>query len=191
MFNKNLGHWLPIIFLMLIISSCTRNVNVTKDINNKLSSEIINSKLEYQKIDLSLESKCSTTTPLNVINSETRQDKYIIFESGPMVCHIVPIEFIDNVVKYTNERLVESNLILTNNLGKKIYISLEEVKVEGGFVKYGIVQLKIQIPEINYNRAYNGKDGSGMFDSAIAYATHHAVTAFINDPVFQKYVKCQ
>jgi hypothetical protein len=195
MFDENHKHWLVIAsFLLLIfnIISCSQNINLTENIHKKLSRENINSKLEYQKVDLSLEAKCPETLTLNIINAETRQDNYIVFDRGPIVWHIIPIEFIDDIVKYTTERLVDSNFKLDKDLGKKIYISLDEVKVEGaGFVAQGFVKLRIEIPEINFKRAYSGSDGSGVGDLAVAYAAHHAVAAFINDPDFQRYVKCQ
>jgi len=194
MLNKNNQIWILIALLFPIIcglSGCTHNINATENINKSLTREFINSKLEPQKINLLSESKCSETIPINVINVETRKDQYIILDRGNLIMYILPIEFIDRVIEYTKERLIENHFIVTKDLGKKIYISLDEVKIEGSFSKEGIVKLRLQIPEINYLKAYSGKDGSASGELAVAYAAHHAITSFMNDPVFQKYVKCQ
>lgn len=92
------------------------------------------------------------------------------------------------------EKLLESKLNVDKVRGKKILVSMEGIKTEnskGGWGLHAYAQFRIQIPEIDHTRVYSGDADSPMGDYAVAYAVGTAVMQFLNDPVFQKYVRCQ
>jgi len=69
-------------------------------------------------------------------------------------------------------------------------VSIAEAKLELTHISRGSIKLKIEIPEINYSKVYEGSESSVFSQNAIAFSTHLAVMDFLQDPVFQKYIKC-
>lgn len=193
------------IVLGILLIGCARNLNeyhgrAFKGVDNVLNSENLNAYLKTQKIDLSVNGKCPGTLPLNVINAETRNERHEVLSEFGYRHYIIPNEFTDSIVRYIEEMLLESKLAIDEELGRKIYVSINEVKLEfGKTYYYGIglyhtfeahANLKIDIQEINYSQIYSGKEGGATPGNAAAYAIHYAVIDFLHDPVFQKHIKC-
>jgi len=74
---------------------------------------------------------------------------------------------------------------------KVIQISLEEAYASYSSPEPEIVKIKIQIPSMNFAKIYTGVSHDADFYKVIAEAAHLAIVGFIQDPVFQKFVKCQ
>jgi len=150
----------------------------------------MNSKLETQTIDLSVDGKCPETKSLRVVNGESRSDEYCINNvMGGCRWYVIPKDFSNEIVKYVEKRLRASNIKV--GLGSDIIVSLEELKSQEGVWTFGsICKIKVQIIEINYTQTYVGESGSPLGDFAAAYAIHLAVDNFFKDPVFQSYLKC-
>ena len=150
--------------------------------------------METKKIDLSIDGKCPGTRSINVINSEIRIEQYCINDTMGCRWYIIPKNFTDYVVKYIKDKLIESNVTnvtIGDGARDKILVSLEEVKaIEGAWTFGSSSKIKTQIPEITYTQIYNGESGSGLGYHAVAYAIHISIDEFINDPVFQDYIKC-
>ena len=150
----------------------------------------MHSKLETKKSDLSADSKCSDTKSLKVVNGELKTDKYCIDEFMGCRFFIIPKDFTNDIVKYIEERLAESNIKVGS--GSSIIVSIEELKSQEGFWTFGSsCEIKVNIPEIDYTQTYVGESGGPLGDYAAAYAIHLAVENFFKDPVFQNYLKCQ
>ncbi len=179
------------IVMISFLNGCA-GINATRNISNLLIPEDLNYKMETPIIDLSIDGKCPGTRSINVINSETRIEKYCINDTMGCRWYIIPKDFTDYVVKYTEDKLIESNVTVDEGAGDKILVSLEEVKAIEGMWSFGSSsKIKIQIPEITYTQIYNGDSGSGLGFHAVAYAIHVSIDEFINDSVFQDYIKCQ
>ena len=186
---RNLLNFMTICFISIVIlSGCASNVN--KMISKRLDTELMHSKLETKKSDLSSDSKCSDEKNLKVINGELRTDKYCIDEFMGCRMFIIPKDFTNDIVTYIEKRLTESNLKIGSS--SDIIVSLEELKSQEGVWTFGSsCKIKVNIPEINYTQTYVGESGSPLGDYAAAYAIHLAVENFLKDPVFQNYLKCQ
>jgi hypothetical protein len=185
---KNLVHFFLIcLILCFVLSGCASNVN--KMISKRLDPELMRSKLETKKTDLSADSKCSDTKSFRVVNGELKTGKYCIDEFMGCRMSIIPKDFTNDIVKYIEKRLVESNIRVGS--GSDIIISLEELKSQEGFWTFGSsCKIKVNIPEIDYTQNYVGESGGPLGDYAAAYAIHLAVENFFKDPVFQNYLKC-
>ena len=75
-------------------------------------------------------------------------------------------------------------------------IKAVEISLEQAFASYSspdpeIVSIKIEIPMLNFTEVYTGEAHSSDFYKVMAYATHNALAAFIQDPLFSKFMKCQ
>jgi len=174
-----------------ILTSCALNLS---DISHQLNHPtFLDEKTGTKRINLAENGQCSTVTlPVNPVNIETRTEKYVVSDTGNPKQYLIPKEFIENAVQYLERKLIESNLKVEEQSGKKILVSLEEAKSNSGVWSHETnVKLKIVLPEINYIQIYSGIEGGHYPNHAIAYALHLAIHEFFNDPVFQDYVKCQ
>ena len=188
--GKKFSHWVILLIAGYILTGCmTTNFNPLVD--KRLDTEYLNEKLETGEIDLSTNGMCPGTLPLMVVNVEKRDKRYDIYDVMGTVWYIIPNGFTDHVIRYIEEKLVESKLTIDKESGKEIDVSIEEVKAEGDWTLEATSRLKIYIPEIDYTNIYSAVEGSGLGDYAVAYTVHIAVMKFLNDPVFQKYVQCR
>ncbi len=188
--RNNYSHWIILIIAGYLVTGClSKNFNPLVD--NKLNTKYLNEKLETGKIDLATNGMCPGTLPLMVVNVEKRDERYTIYDVMGSVWYIIPKGFTDHVVRYIEEKLVESKLTIDKESGKEIDVSIEEIKAEGEWTLEATSRLKIYIPEIDYTKIYSAVEGSGLGDYAVAYTIHMAVMKFLNDPVFQKYVQCR
>gem|GEM_PF-3763895 len=180
-----------VITSIVLCSFFTGCINFTRQIGRLMHLENLNYEMETRIIDLSSQGQCPGTRSLRVVNAETRTEKYCINDMMGCRMHIIPRDFADYVVKYTEDKLHESNIKTTDQSVERILVSLEEVKaIEHGFTFGSLSKIKIEIPSIDYTQTYIGESGSGLGDHAVAYAIHLSVVALLNDPVFQKYVTC-
>ena len=175
---------------LCIVSSGCGAMNFNQMISKRLDTEMLHSKLETQKTDLSVDSKCPDTRSLGVVNGESNTDQYCINNSmGGCRWYVIPKDFTNDIVKYIENRLRENNIKVGS--GSDIIVSLEELKSQEGVWTFGSdSKLKINVPEINYTRTYTGESGSPLGDYAAAYAIHLSVENFFKDPVIQGYLKC-
>ena len=174
-----------------MIAGCALNLS---DIRHQLNHPtFLDEKTGTAKINLAENGQCPTVTlPVNPVNFETRTDKYVVCGTCKPNQYLEPKEFIENTVQYLKKKLIESNLKVDEQSGKKILVSLEEATSSSGVWSVETnVKLKIELPEINYSKIYSGVEGGHYPNHAIAYALHLAIHKFLNDPVFQIYVKCQ
>lgn len=175
------------LILSVVLSGCAANVNTM--ISKRLDTEMLHSKLQTHKTDLSADSKCQNTKSFTVVNGESNTDKYCIDHFMGCRMYIIPREFTNDIVKYIENRLRESNIKVGS--GSDIIVSLEELKSQEGVWTFGSVcKIKVNVPEISYTQTYVGESGGPLADYAAAYAIHLAVENFFKDPVFQGYLKC-
>ncbi len=188
---KNFAHSCLISIVLCVVLSGCGAINGSKMISKRLDPQMLYSKLETQTVDLSLESKCEEIKSLKVVNGESRIDEYCIGNAmGRCRWYIIPREFTNEIVKYIENRLSESNINIGS--GSDIIVSLEELKSQEGYWTFASTcKIKVQIFDINYTQTYIGESGGPLGDYAAAYAIHLAVENFIKDPVFQSYLKCQ
>jgi hypothetical protein len=186
--NFSLFYFICMASCVFLVSGCS--INASQMVSKRLDIENMNSKLETQTMDLSVDGKCPGTKSLQVVNGESRTDEYCInYVMGGCRWYILPKDFTNEVVTYVQKRLNASNIKVGS--GSDIIVSLEELKSQEGFWSFGsLCKIKIQITDINYTQTYVGESGSGLGDLAAAYAIHLAVDNFFKDPVFQNYLKC-
>ena len=116
---------LSCLVLCILLSGCAMNAG--QMISKRLDPEMLNSKLGTQTIDLSLDSKCPETKSVKVANGESRTEEYCIdYAMGGCRLHIIPRDFMNDIVKYIENRLSASNIKVGS--GSDIIVSLEELK---------------------------------------------------------------
>jgi hypothetical protein len=188
--NRIIMLWLIGMGLLFIFVAC--GININKRIDSLLVPDYLNSKTDIKEIDLSEDGQCpNSTLPVFPINIEERTEKYKIYDVLGVTHYFEPKKLVEQVVEYTKLKLIESNLKVDEQHGKKILISLVDATSTGEWVFENTIRLKIEIPEINYRQVYAGVEGSGHTENATAYAINIAINKFLNDHIFQKYVKCQ
>ena len=166
--------------------------NINSHISPLLDPNYLNVKTGTAKINLAENGQClSVTLPVDPVNIETRTEKHMVYDLGGGNQYLEPKEFIDKAVEYLQKKLIESNLKVDKQSGRKILVSFEDATSTGWWSFGTTVKLKIDLPEINYSQIYSGYEGSGLQHHATAYALHLAIIEFINDPIFQKYVQCR
>jgi hypothetical protein len=182
------------IFLCSLFVGCY-NIDLNEKLGTKagvsgvLDVLYMHEKMGTKRIDLSQNAKCPGTKVLNAINVETRVDKQVLLEAQGEF-YIIPRTLADSVATYINKKFVESGLAVDKEKGRIINVSIAEGKLEATHICRGSIELKIEIPEINYSSVYEGIESSPDCSNALSYAIHLAVMDFLQDPVFQKYIKC-
>ena len=186
-FNFFLG---TVVFFM--VAGCG-GFNINSRIDPYLDPAQLEPETGTQTIDLNENGQCpSVTLIVNPENIETRKEKFLLGYDGPWDHYLIPKEFIEMAVQYLEKKLIESNVKIDEQSGKKILVSLEDAKTNIGMWTIATtVKLKIALPEINYSNIYTGAEGSVNQLRATAFALDLSINEFLNDPVFQKYVKCQ
>ena len=176
------------VVLCIFLSGCA--INMGQMVSKRLDPEMLNYKLGTPTIDLSVDSKCPETKSVRVVNGDSRTDEYCIYnELGKCKWYIIPRDFMNDIVKYIENRLSAGNIKIGS--GSDIIVSLKELKLQANFFTFGsICKIKVQIFETNYTQTYVGESGGPLSDYAAAYAIHLAVENFFKDSVFQSYLKC-
>ena len=132
---------------------------------------------------------CQQSCDIALINAESRKEKYVFWNPGGIASY-TPHKFTGTVIRYMGEELVRRGVKLTNQSQKKIMVSLGEAKFDlDGWTQRGFFELKIKIPDLNFQKTYRGSDASPEVRWAIAYAVHHSVMEFMEDPVVVKYIE--
>lgn len=177
------------IMFFCVLAGC--GFNIASHMRPLLDPKYLDEKTGTAKINLAENGQCPTVTlPVNPVNIETRTEEYVIYNMAGTHHYFEPKEFIEYTVQYLKKKLIESNLKVDHQSGKKILVSLEEAKSNGSWTLETSIKLKIELPEINYSQIYSGVEGSAYQHNASAYALHLSIQKFLNDPVFQGYVKC-
>lgn len=164
--------------------------NLTPHLTKVFETEYLNSQTSVTPIDLQSTGQCPGTRTLHVVNKESRTEKYTAYSVAGVTYKIVPIEYVDIVAQYMEDKLRESKVSVDEKTGKEIDIWMEEVSADGAWSFGCDVKLKIAIPEIDYTHVYRGYEGSGNLINAIGYATNLAIDEFLNDPVVVRYIQC-
>ena len=168
--NKKKTNCVIMCFACLILSSCAHNFNPL--ITDLLETDSLDQKLHTHKIDLSTNGNCPGTIPLRIINVEKRNDRYKVFDNGSYTGYIIPNIFVDSIVKYIEEKMIASNLVIDNESTEIINVSLENMETDVGVWSIEATSsLEITIPKINFTKVYGAVEGSGLGDYAIAYTT--------------------
>lgn len=174
----------------IFISGCVMNIN--KRMDSLLDPDYLAQKTSTRDVNLAESGQCQKVTiPVYPVNIEERTEKHIICIINGVEHVIEPKRFVEQAVGYLRIKLTNSNLEVNEQTGKRILVSFEGAKTGTGWVDESSVRLKIDIPEINHSHIYSGKESSFKVEHSTAYALHLAITEFLNDPVFQKYVRCQ
>jgi hypothetical protein len=183
------------ILLSTIIAGCVNvdlneGIGANAGVKELLYLSYMHEQLGTKRIDLSQNGRCPGTKLLNAINVESRVDKRVLMEMQGEF-YITPKTLNGSVVKYLNEKFIESGLSVDKIKGKIINVSITDATLEATHICKGAIKLKIEIPEISYSNVYGGTESSPSCSNAIAYSIHLAITDFLQDPVFQKYVRCE
>ena len=177
-----------IIFASLL-SSCASNI--TYHLPEFFDKEYLNYKTSVKPIDLMADNYCPATRALHVIGKDMRNNPYTVYSNAGVAYTITPSDYTIMVAEYMEDKLRESNLQVNEITGDEIHIWMEAVHADGTFTFGCDVQLRISIPDINYTNIYIGHEGGPIIMNAIGYATNLAINNFLEDPVVQKYLKCQ
>ena len=107
--------------------------NINRHIGPLLTTEYLDKQVKTEEIDLSVDGQCpDSTLPVIPVNVETRTEKYRVYDM--MVTHYFrPKEFIDHAVEYMKKRMIQSNLVIDEQKGEKILVSLEEASSYGNW----------------------------------------------------------
>jgi hypothetical protein len=173
----------------LLVSGCAIDLNPR--LTDLLEPDYLNKKLGTETIDLSIDGNCPGTQPLKFVNVEKNNERHVVYDDFGANSVITSQEFTNQTIKYTEKKVIESNLTIDNQSGKIINVSFGKIKVEGFATFEANASMEFNIPEINYTKHFSAVEGSGLVDYAASYAVHLVVVEFLKDPVFQKYVQCR
>jgi len=177
------------IFLSFGCSAMTHNAG--NHMSQILTLELMNTKLETDKIDLSGHGECPGTLPLKVVNVENKTGQHIIYRNVGHKHYVLPTEFMDLVSTHFENKLVESSLTVDPQNGRPILVSMEKAYVDGSIVPEANLTIRIQIPDLDYAQSYSAVEGSASAYHALCYCVHLAIEKFMKDPVFQEFVQCR
>jgi hypothetical protein len=160
-------------------------------VQDLLTLDLMNEKLETEKIDLSGEGKCPGTRSFKVVNAEKKTDKLIFMRVVGHKHYVIPKKFTYLIKKHLEAKFVESGLTIDETGGSVIRVSLEAAEVVGSMVPEATAALRFEIPEIDYDQTFTAVEGSASGFHALAYVIHMAIDQFIIDPTFTSFATCQ
>ena len=178
------------LFIGCVAIDLNEGMGVSAGVRKNLDVTYMHEQIGTKRIELSQNGKCPGTKVLNAINLETRNERSILLGDSLGDWYIIPRTLTDSAVSYINKKFIESGLKIDKEKGSKINVSLADIKIEPTHICRSSTKLKIEISEINYSNVYEGIESSPNCSNAIAYAIHLAVMDFLQDPIFQRYVKC-
>ena len=177
--------------VIVVLGGCSLNVDPL--IKAELNTTRLHGSLGSKPRDFSRNSSCQGVRTVKVSNAEVRTQRYDVYDSMGRVFYIYPDKFIDSVCHYLRLLLEEAKVNTNGTSSSEIIVSLGGANIinqAGGFSLLANVKLKIEIPEIGFSEVAEGSDASGVGDKATAYAIHHALQTFLNDPEVDRYLKC-
>jgi uncharacterized membrane protein len=188
--NKKSLAILCIIFIIPSLASCA--MHHTPLIVKNLNSSVLNESFQTKPINLKVKSECKELPSVTIVNAETREVIPMGVALGLVEHDYNARELIDHVVNYIGDAFTKCKINVNANSGKIIKISLKDMKYMLGTWSQGAsVEIKVNIPEINYSKLYAGIGNAyGGTPVAAAYAIHEVTWKLINDPVIQDYILC-
>ena len=133
--------------------------------------------------------KCQAPCEIALINAETRTEKYVVWDTIYTGSY-TPQKFAGTIISYMGEEFARRGIKLNSKNPKRILVSLGEARVDfRPYSQKALFELKIDIPDLNYQKIYKGSDASLEWFLALAYAVHHSVMEFMKDPVVVKYIE--
>lgn len=176
--------------LALSFSACA--VNITKPVKEELKSPELYQERRYQPVDMKTASKCALPPSINISNAETGE-KIIVMESVRKF-NVNPKELTDGIIEYMKDAFGRCGVKSDPASKKVVSVSLGETIVESPVLTGGhnsMVHLLIDIPEIKFNRYYQGEDTTTHSrERALALAVQRAVWKVIGDAEIQGYFLC-
>ena len=174
----------------LSLSACA--VNITKPVTEELKSPALYQERRYQPVDMKTASKCALTPSINISNAETGK-KLIVMEQVRKF-NVNPKELTDGIIEYMKDAFGKCGVKSDPASKKVVHVSLGETIVESPILTGGhnsMVHLLIDIPEIKFNRFYQGEDTTTHSrERAMALAIQRAVWKIIRDAEIQDYFLC-
>ena len=185
--SKRLLYLCLIIALALNLSSCAFHDDPRVDA--ALNPTDMDNAFGYQPSSIKPYKKCEETCEVALINVENREVKYVFWDPASTASY-TPQKFTGTIINYMEEEFARRGVKINSECPKKIMVSLGEAKIEPQvFSVYGFFELKVAIPDLNYQRTYKGEDASMDLFLALAYTVHHSVMEFMKDPVVVKYIE--
>ena len=145
-------------------------------------------------IDLKSQSKCTSSPSVKVVNTETRNESLLVAHFRAYKHYINPKELTDHIVDYMSDAFGKCQIKVDASSPKVIEVSLDkaEMKLIGPFNARGAgIQLKINIPETQYQKIYSAEEWTPRSAMAtMAFAIHLTIRKVIEDPIVQNYILC-
>ncbi|MCX5825244.1 MAG: hypothetical protein NTY86_17555 [Deltaproteobacteria bacterium] len=173
------------------LTSCT--LHWTKDVAKELQPNVLYESFKTKHINLKARSKCSQSPSVNIVNTEIRDENYLVGEMGANKIYINPKEMMNHIVDYMKDAFEKCRISVDNNSTNILNVSMKGAEFKRGFWAVGAnIQLKIDIPERQYTDVYEAEEWTSTYHkNAMAYAIHVDTWKIINDPVIQDYILCR
>lgn len=165
----------------------------TKDIAGALNPSILRKVYRTVPQDLSSLSKCPMLPTVLIINRETRNDDYMIYQKWDNKWYVNRAEVTGHIVDYMKEAFEQCNVKTDLRSLKIIYVSFKNVEYTQSFANRGVnLHMKVSIPDVQYSTVYEVEEWSGVdLAMLMAYAIHRLTWQMIADPVVQNYLLCK
>jgi hypothetical protein len=179
------------VIIILALTSCT--FHLTKDVADELKPEELYGLYNTKHKNMKARSKCPMPPSVNIINKETRDEDYMMWDRGVTKWYINPKELMNYTVNYMKDAFEKCNVKVDVNSNKIINVSMNKANFTQGMWAQGAdIQLNIEIPEKRYIEIFEATDNSAKSSMrAMAYAIHVATWKVIADPVVYDYILCR
>lgn len=173
------------------LTSCA--FHLTKDVADELQPVDLYRLYNTSRTNMGARSKCPLPPSVNVVNAETRDENYIMWDRGLTKWYINPKELTKHIVNYMKDAFEKCMVKVDTNSTKIIQVSMKKAEFTQGVWAQGAdIQLKIDIHDKQYTEVYEAADNSPKSSMrALAYAIHVDTWKIINDPVIQDYILCR
>jgi hypothetical protein len=183
---------LPIFFLIIVfalnISSCALHFHDDPLVAQELDPKAMDRAFDYAPSSIK-PYQCQKPCEIALINAEARTAKYLIWDAAHSASY-TPQKFAGTVISYMGDEFARRGIKLNSESPKRIMVSLGEARIDyRPFSQKSNFELKIAIPDLNYQKSYQGSDASIYWHTALAYSVHHSVMEFMKDPVVVKYIE--
>jgi len=185
---KRLPCFCLLIALALCLSSCGLHFHDDPQVAEALTPKNMDYAFDYEPSSIK-PYKCQAPCQIALVNVEKRTEKYVIWDTVYVVSY-TPQKFTETVIRYMGDEFVRRGIKLNSDCQKRIMVSLGEARVDfRPYSQKSHFELKIDIPDLNYQKTYKGSDATNDVFVALAYAVHHTVMEFMQDPVVVKYIE--
>lgn len=184
---------LSVFMIMLALSLPACAVNMTKHVSGELRSPEIYQERNIRPVDMKSQSKCDLPPSVNILNAETRTTMLVMEKMKNF--NINPRELTDGIVDHMKAAFDRCGVKSDAASKKVIRVSMGETLVESPFIAEGhsaMTHLQIDIPDIRFNRFYQGEDTTTKNrEQALALAIHRVVWKVIVDEDVRDYILCR